>query len=581
MDADNDTMDKFSNYTKSVTRGFQQEMIGEKERNRVEKLFCFVLVFSIEEILCGFILLCKIFLILIRQFSLNDINISTRLVNARMCAFSKEVTRFQAAIFIVFHEKKDPLLTKKKGNTANEARGDANEKRDERQKKALQEQTQMSESDSDDYEKERDDVTSSSKSNEAFDVEMKERHPSSSSSSSSTSSFTATVCNTSISDFASSGMSHYTTKRASASIFPHYSFRLYDEAEVKPLYVMKTDCINNLLLVGGYKNMQIYNWQEIGEHIVQQTNSHNIGNSKINNSDYDCDNENNLQLHFADAGNSAEGTRNKPNVLHCVTLPAIEYSNGAKSRANEINCIALDWTHENKRVFVAGGHYSIFLYDLEKQDFVTEFGGHSDYIHSLSLRNDGDVLSSGSEDGTMRLWDPRSGNMCNTIVDSLTCKYTSVTSTQRNDNAKKMDQKKHKENYVGCVEFNAENGNYLLCSSGYAKHILLWEVRMNECVDIWCGINNQQNYLANCLRFQNFEALHFGLNTNALHTFQWSNQTSFKLYNRCKLSDICNIWDIASANCSSPSLKDMLSVCGNGKHVDLIQNGQVSMSLSV
>lgn len=57
-------------------------------------------------------------------------------------------------------------------------------------------------------------------------------------------------------------------------------------------------------------------------------------------------------------------------------------------------------------LFEAAGDGRAYVIDLERQARVGVFEGHSDYLHCLQVRRTGDPVT-GSEDGTVRLWDAR------------------------------------------------------------------------------------------------------------------------------------------------------------------------------
>ena len=46
---------------------------------------------------------------------------------------------------------------------------------------------------------------------------------------------------------------------------------------------------------------------------------------------------------------------------------------------------------------------------------IRKYEGHSDYVHCLAMKDD-DLLLSGSEDGSLRFWDPRSSGSCVAIM---------------------------------------------------------------------------------------------------------------------------------------------------------------------
>ena len=61
--------------------------------------------------------------------------------------------------------------------------------------------------------------------------------------------------------------------------------------------------------------------------------------------------------------------------------------------------------HPNKSVFVcAGENFTLYKYSLETGTELESFKGHFGPIHCLQFSPDGEIYASGSEDGTLRLW---------------------------------------------------------------------------------------------------------------------------------------------------------------------------------
>ncbi|XP_057673694.1 THO complex subunit 6 homolog [Corythoichthys intestinalis] len=74
----------------------------------------------------------------------------------------------------------------------------------------------------------------------------------------------------------------------------------------------------------------------------------------------------------------------------------------------EINAMVVN-PRDNSVVF-GGGDNNVHVLDLEHGKFKSVFEGHSDYVQCLSVRErEGEVLS-GSEDGTVRIWDCRTSD---------------------------------------------------------------------------------------------------------------------------------------------------------------------------
>ncbi|KAL8567252.1 hypothetical protein ACOMHN_023295 [Nucella lapillus] len=92
-----------------------------------------------------------------------------------------------------------------------------------------------------------------------------------------------------------------------------------------------------------------------------------------------------------------------PKLAWSLSLPR----SGVFSNA-EVNSIAVDEKMGTRRLYAGAGDHKIHIWDIEAGQYLTAMEGHSDYIHKVLMKNDGQECVSASEDGTVRMWDIRS-----------------------------------------------------------------------------------------------------------------------------------------------------------------------------
>ena len=85
--------------------------------------------------------------------------------------------------------------------------------------------------------------------------------------------------------------------------------------------------------------------------------------------------------------------------------PRGELRRGGLGPLSETSALVLD--PSSGVLFSAAGDGNAYAWDLGTQKCTGSFKGHSDLLHCLSVRSRQRQLLSGSEDGTLRLWDVR------------------------------------------------------------------------------------------------------------------------------------------------------------------------------
>jgi len=78
---------------------------------------------------------------------------------------------------------------------------------------------------------------------------------------------------------------------------------------------------------------------------------------------------------------------------------------GALLPATEVNDVAV--SKATGHLFLAGGDSIAHEWDLSTQHFTRQFEGHEDYLHAVRHLQHSQELVTGSEDGTLGIWDVR------------------------------------------------------------------------------------------------------------------------------------------------------------------------------
>ncbi|KAD7476884.1 hypothetical protein E3N88_00020 [Mikania micrantha] len=150
---------------------------------------------------------------------------------------------------------------------------------------------------------------------------------------------------------------------------------------------------------------------------------------------------------------------------------------GALSPIPETNAIAVDT--QGGSIYAAAGDSHAYCWDVEKSKIKMAFKGHAGYLHSVVARNSCNQIITGSEDGTARIWDCRSGKCTNVIEPGKDRKPEEFFS------------------YVSCIALDA-NEKWLACGSG--RNLSVWNLSASErisaittraCIQDICFDDNQ------------------------------------------------------------------------------------------
>ncbi|CAG8603910.1 2102_t:CDS:2 [Acaulospora colombiana] len=105
---------------------------------------------------------------------------------------------------------------------------------------------------------------------------------------------------------------------------------------------------------------------------------------------------------------SADGkyiTSTAGKVVHFLDASTYQVSKSIAT-AYDVSSVSL---HTDHKRFVAGGDLWVRIYDFESGKELEVYKGHHGPIHTVSYSPDGEIYATGSEDGTIRLWQTTPG----------------------------------------------------------------------------------------------------------------------------------------------------------------------------
>ncbi|XP_020587735.1 THO complex subunit 6 isoform X2 [Phalaenopsis equestris] len=162
------------------------------------------------------------------------------------------------------------------------------------------------------------------------------------------------------------------------------------------------------------------------------------------------------EVHMAAVQGSHKGEKLRP-ILELVN-PQKERPWGALSPIPENNAIAVD--KEDGSIFSAAGDSCAYCWDMETGKKKIVFKGHSDYLHSVTVRKSNNQIITGSEDGTARVWDCRSGRCAHVIDPQKSFKLKEST-------------------WISSVALD-NSGSWLVCGTG--RGLSAWNLISYECI---------------------------------------------------------------------------------------------------
>jgi len=140
---------------------------------------------------------------------------------------------------------------------------------------------------------------------------------------------------------------------------------------------------------------------------------------------------------------------------------ALLYTFRNKECPTETNGVAVN---KEGLLYAAGGDGKVHIWDTTTETEVGALQGHVDYVHCVKLTNDGNQVISGSEDGTVRVWDARTHEP-RAVLDTSTRKSVSILDFKPKIGA---------NNWVSCIDCD-EYDMWMVCGGG--THVLnLWHL---------------------------------------------------------------------------------------------------------
>ena len=192
------------------------------------------------------------------------------------------------------------------------------------------------------------------------------------------------------------------------------------------------------------------------------------------------------------------------------------FNNFAVLKGHKNAILELNWSTDGSRIYTASADKNIGAWDVESCKRIKKIIGHKSFVNSCHpARRGPDLIVSGSDDNTTKIWDLRQKG----FIHSFDNKYQ-VTSVSFNDTAEKVfsagldnqikvwDLRKKEVEYVIYGHTDtitgislSPDGSYLL-SNAMDQTVRCWDVRPfvigNRCVKIFQG--NTHNFEKNLLR---------------------------------------------------------------------------------
>lgn len=202
-----------------------------------------------------------------------------------------------------------------------------------------------------------------------------------------------------------------------------------------------------------------------------------------------------------------------------------------------------------EKIFTGCSDNHIYVYDKETHSELHKLVGHQDYIHCLKLSHSSSLLYSGSEDGSVRIWDTRASNESISVIVPF---------------KKSHIERDRFGKWIGALDVSP-NGEWLVCGGGPLPS--MWHLRSNKCVhvlDTPLGVC----HVAQFNQHQPSSILTAG-SGNQVNLFEMANTS---IVNRIN-SSIDNIYTISN-HCFEDLDYNLYSFAGDSFKIELCKNAK-------